>query len=138
MPAYGSIKKGYSLYGDQNNDSVYLVGYKGQSWNSVVALQSDTYEVVSSSSYTSIPAATAKPLSGEAQMVWRTAYASTPGSVTAVLQGAMDDVAAQYQTVDSSTSTAGETRTIASPYRFHRIAFTTAPDVGAIVSVGTV
>lgn len=136
MPAYGS-KPGFSLYGNQNNDSVYLIGYKGQSWNSVVALQSNSYETISAA-YKSIPAATAKPLSGEAQMVWRTQYASPPGSVVAVLQGAMDDVEAEYVTVDTSSSTAGETRTIASPYRFHRINVTTAPSVGMIVELGTV
>jgi uncharacterized iron-regulated membrane protein len=137
VPAYGSAK-GYSLYGNQNNDSIFLVGYKAKSWSSVVAEQSNRYETVSSNGYKSIPAATAKPLSGEAQMVWRLAYASVPGSVAAVLQGAMDDVDGEYVTVDSSSNAAGETRTIASPYRFHRIYFTTAPNVGTIVEVGTV
>jgi hypothetical protein len=136
MPAYGT-KPGFSLYGNQNNDSVYLIGYKGQPWNSVVALQSDSFEEVDAA-YKSIPAAMAKPLSGEAQMVWRTQYSSTPGSVVAVLQGAMDDVDAQYVTVDTSSNTAGETRTIASPYRFHRIHVTTAPSEGMIVALGTV
>lgn len=138
MPAYGS-KPGYSLYGNQNNDVAYLVGYKGQSWNSVVALQSDQYETVSSNSYTSIPSCFVRSnASAQASVVWRTAYASTPSSVVAVLQGAMQDVDADYQTVDTSSNTAGETRIIASPYKFHRIAFTTAPGVGAIVAVGAV
>lgn len=136
MPAYGTAK-GYSLYGNQNNDDVYLVGYKAKLWSSLASDQSDQYETVSVA-YKSIPAATAKALSGQAQMIWRLKYASTPGSVAAVLQGAMDDVDAQYVTVDSSSNTAGETRTVASPYRFHRINFTTAPGVGTIVAVGTV
>ena len=136
MPAYGS-KTGYQLYGNQNNDSVYLIGYKAQSWNSVPALQSDSYETPATN-YNSIPCAMAKPLSGEVQMVWRTQYASTPGSVSMALQGAMDDVTGEYVTIDTSTNTAGETRTIASPYRFHRIHVTTGPGVGAIVAVGTV
>lgn len=136
MPAYGSAK-GYSLYGNVNNESVYLVGYKAQSWNSVAALQSDSYETPGTG-YNSVPAAVAKPLSGEIQIVWRTQYASTPGAVSAVLQGAMDDVTGEYVTVDTSTNTAGETRTVAAPYRFYRIHFTTGPGVGAIVAVGTV
>lgn len=136
MPAHGT-SSGYSLYGNQNNDDVYLVGYKAKPWSSVAAQQSDQYETISAA-YKSIPAATAKPLSGEAQMVWRLAYASTPSSVAAVLEGAMDDVDAQYVQVDTSSNTAGETKTVASPYRFHRIHFTTAPGVGTIVAVGTV
>jgi hypothetical protein len=137
MPAYGSAS-GYSLYGNANNDDVYLVGYKAKPWSSLASDRSDQYETVSSNGYKSIPAATAKALSGQAQMVWRLKYASAPSSVAAVLQGAMDDVDGQYVQVDTSSNTAGETRTIASPYRFHRIYFTTAPGVGTIVAVGTV
>ena len=137
MPKYGGVKSGFTLYGDQNNDTVYLIGQKAQPWNSVVALQSDSYETVSTTNYKSVPAAWTRPnTSAEANFVWRTAYASTPGSVAVTLQGAMDDVDAQYVTVDSSTSTAGETRIIASPFRFFRVIFTTAPSVGAIVSLG--
>ena len=137
MPKYGGVKSGFTLYGDQNNDTVYLIGQKAQPWNSVVALQSDSYETVSTTNYKSVPAAWTRPnTSAEANFVWRTAYASAPGSVAVNLQGAMDDVDAQYVTVDSSTSTAGETRIIASPFRFFRVIFTTAPSVGAIVSLG--
>ena len=137
MPKYGGVKSGFTLYGNMSNDTVYLIGQKAQPWNSVVALQSDSYETVSTTNYKSVPAAWTRPnTSAEANFVWRTAYASAPGSVAVNLQGAMDDVDAQYVTVDSSTSTAGETRIIASPFRFFRVIFTTAPSVGAIVSLG--
>jgi hypothetical protein len=137
MPKYGGVKSGFTLYGNMSNDPVYLIGQKAQPWNSVVALQSDSYETVSTTNYKSVPAAWTRPnTSAEANFVWRTAYASAPGSVAVNLQGAMDDVDAQYVTVDSSTSTAGETRIIASPFRFFRVIFTTAPSVGAIVSLG--
>ena len=97
MPKYGGVKSGFTLYGDQNNDTVYLIGQKAQPWNSVVALQSDSYETVSTTNYKSVPAAWTRPnTSAEANFVWRTAYASTPGSVAVTLQGAMDDVDAQY------------------------------------------
>jgi hypothetical protein len=137
MPKYGGVKSGFTLYGNMSNDTVYLIGQKAQPWNSVVALQSDSYETVSTTNYKSVPAAWTRPnTSAEANFVWRTAYASAPGSVAVNLQGAMDDVDGQYVTVDSSTSTAGETRIIASPFRFFRVIFTTAPSVGAIVSLG--
>lgn len=136
MPAYGTPPNALVIYGNQNNDVQYLIGKKGQPWNSVVALQSDQYETVSAA-YKSIPVALVRMnADAEANIVWRTQYASAPGSVTAVLQGSMQDVDADYQTVDTSSNVAGETRTIASPYRFHRINVTTAPDVGMIVAVG--
>jgi len=136
MPPYLS-KNGFSLYGNQSNDTVYLVGYKAQAWNSVVALQSDSYETVSTNNFKSIPVSFSRPnTSAEATFVWRTAYASTPAAVVCVLQGAMDDVDAEYVTVDTSSNTGGETRSISAPYRLYRVIFTTAPAVGAIVSIG--
>jgi hypothetical protein len=43
---------------------------------------------------------------------WQTIYGSAPSAVSVVLQTAMNDVDAQYATVDTSTATAGESRTV--------------------------
>lgn len=43
---------------------------------------------------------------------WQTIYGSAPSAVSIALQTAMNDVDAQYATVDTSTATAGESRTV--------------------------
>ena len=43
---------------------------------------------------------------------WQTLFGTAPASVNIALQTAMNDVDAQYATIDSSTATAGEARTI--------------------------
>ena len=44
---------------------------------------------------------------------WQTLYGSAPSAVNVSLQVALQDVDAQYQTIDSSTATAGESRSVA-------------------------
>jgi hypothetical protein len=43
---------------------------------------------------------------------WQTLYGTAPSAVNVALQVALDDVDAHYQTIDSSTNTAGESRTV--------------------------
>jgi hypothetical protein len=43
---------------------------------------------------------------------WQTIYGSAPSAVNVALQVALQDVDAQYQTIDSSTATAGESRSV--------------------------
>jgi hypothetical protein len=43
---------------------------------------------------------------------WQTIYGTAPSAVSVVLQTAMIDADAQYSTIDTSSSTAGEARTI--------------------------
>jgi hypothetical protein len=43
---------------------------------------------------------------------WQTVFASAPSAVSVALQGAMQDVDADYATLDTSTATAGETRSV--------------------------
>ena len=45
---------------------------------------------------------------------WQTIFGTAPTAVNIVLQGAMADVDAEYQTIDTTTNTAGEARTIPS------------------------
>ncbi len=43
---------------------------------------------------------------------WQTLFGTAPTAVNLVLQAAMADVDAEYQTIDTSTATAGEARTV--------------------------
>src|SRR5579864_9008355 len=43
---------------------------------------------------------------------WQTLYGTAPTSVSVLLQTAMNDVDAQYATIDTSSATAGEARTV--------------------------
>lgn len=43
---------------------------------------------------------------------WQTVFATAPTSVSLSLQGAMSDVDSDYSTLDTSTATAGEARTV--------------------------
>ncbi len=43
---------------------------------------------------------------------WQTLFGTSPTSVSITLQTAMTDADAQYQTVDTSTATGGEARTV--------------------------
>lgn len=43
---------------------------------------------------------------------WQTLFGTAPTSVSMILQTAMNDVDAQYATIDTSTVTAGEARTV--------------------------
>jgi len=43
---------------------------------------------------------------------WQTLYGTAPSAINIALQVALEDVDAQYQTIDSSTNTAGESRSV--------------------------
>lgn len=58
---------------------------------------------------------------------WQTLFGSAPSAVSMALQGAMADVDAEYQTLDSTTNAAGEARTVANVQaKFLRIKFVSA------------
>ena len=58
---------------------------------------------------------------------WQTIFGTAPTAVNLVLQGAMADVDAEYQTIDTTTATAGEARTVTGVRaRFLRIKFTSS------------
>ena len=55
---------------------------------------------------------------------WQTIFGSAPTAVNMVLQGAMADVDAEYQTIDTTTAPAGEARTVTGVQsKFLRIKF---------------
>lgn len=43
---------------------------------------------------------------------WQTIFSTAPSAVNIVLQAALDDVDAHYQTIDTTTNTAGEGRSV--------------------------
>jgi len=43
---------------------------------------------------------------------WQTIFGTAPSAVSVVLQSALTDADAQYSTIDTSTQTAGEARTV--------------------------
>jgi hypothetical protein len=70
-----------------------------------------------------IPSYAGQPDTGTA-VRWQTIFGTAPTAVSLVLQGAMADIDAEYQTIDTSTNTAGEARTVTGVQtRFLRIRF---------------
>jgi hypothetical protein len=58
---------------------------------------------------------------------WQTIFGTAPTAVSMALQGAMADVDSEYQTIDTTTNTAGEARTVAAVQaKFVRIKFTSS------------
>ncbi len=55
---------------------------------------------------------------------WQTIFGTAPTAVNIVLQTAMNDVDTEYQTIDTTTATVGEARTVANVQaRFIRVKF---------------
>ncbi len=70
-----------------------------------------------------IPSYAGRPDTGTA-VRWQTIFGTAPTAVSLVLQGAMADIDAEYQTIDTTTNTAGEARTVTGVQtRFLRIRF---------------
>ena len=58
---------------------------------------------------------------------WQTIYGTAPTAVSISLQGAMADVDSEYQTIDTTTNTSGEARTVTGVNgKFLRIKFTSS------------
>jgi len=73
-----------------------------------------------------IPSFTGLPDGGTA-VRWQTIFGTAPTAVSLALQGAMADVDSEYQTIDTTTNTAGEARTVtAVQAKFVRIKFTSS------------
>jgi len=76
-----------------------------------------------SGSQFALPSFTGLPDGGTA-VRWQTVFGTAPTAVNIILQGAINDVDAEYQQLDASTQTAGEARTVANVQaRFLRIRF---------------
>jgi hypothetical protein len=66
---------------------------------------------------------------------WQTIFGTAPSAISIVLQGAMADVDAEYQVVDTSAATTGEARTmIGVRARFLRVKLTRATGGAALTA----
>ncbi|HLZ11293.1 MAG TPA: hypothetical protein VKP58_01785 [Candidatus Acidoferrum sp.] len=76
-----------------------------------------------SGSQFALPSYTGLPDGGTA-VRWQTVFGTAPTAVSIILQGAINDVDAEYQQIDASTATTGEARTVANVQaRFLRVRF---------------
>ncbi|HET9993764.1 MAG TPA: hypothetical protein VFQ18_00035 [Candidatus Acidoferrum sp.] len=76
-----------------------------------------------SGSQFAIPSYAGQPDTGTA-VRWQTIFGTAPTAVSLVLQAAMADIDAEYQTIDTTTATTGEARTVSGVQgRFLRIKF---------------
>lgn len=108
MPTYQNVLPPISLFS----------GDVGFSFNNEAFPGANT-----SGSQFALPSFTGLPDSGTS-VRWQTIFGTAPTAVNIVLQAAMNDVDAEYQTVDTTTATAGEARTVANVQaKFLRIKF---------------
>ena len=76
-----------------------------------------------SGSQFALPSYMGLPDSGTA-VRWQTVFGTAPTAVNIILQSAINDVDAEYQTIDTTTTIAGEARTVANVQaRFLRVRF---------------
>ena len=78
---------------------------------SVTACQSETPSAGEAGARFALPEPAGFP-SQEHTVRWQTLFGTAPSAVSLSLQGAMADVDAEYATMDTSTATAGEARTV--------------------------
>ena len=75
------------------------------------AFNSESPSAGQASQQFALPSYAGMPNNGRT-VAWQTIYSSSPSAVSVTLQAAMNDIDAQYSTIDTSTATAGETRTV--------------------------
>ncbi len=108
MPSYQNVSPPISLFS----------GDVGFSFNNETFPGANT-----AGSQFAIPSFTGLPDGGTA-VRWQTIFGTAPTAVNIVLQGAMSDIDAEYQTIDTTVATTGEARTVASVQaKFLRIKF---------------
>jgi len=98
MPNYQNVTPPYSLF----------PGDVGFSWNNEAFPSANT-----AGTQFALPSYAGRADTGTT-IRWQTIFGTAPTAVNIVLQTAMADVDAEYQTIDTSTATAGEARTAAS------------------------
>ncbi len=97
MPTYQNVTPPISLFS----------GDVGFSFNNETFPAANT-----AGSQFALPSFTGLPDGGTA-VRWQTIFGTAPTAVNMTLQGAMADVDAEYQTIDTTTATTGEARTVA-------------------------
>ena len=108
MPSYQNVSPPISLFS----------GDVGFSFNNEAFPAANT-----AGSQFALPSFTGLPDSGTA-VRWQTIFGTAPTAVSIALQGAMSDIDAEYQTIDTTTALTGEARTVANVQaKFLRIKF---------------
>ncbi len=97
MPSYQNVTPPISLFS----------GDVGFSFNNEAFPAANT-----AGSQFALPSFTGLPDSGTA-VRWQTIFGTAPTAVSIALQGAMSDIDAEYQTIDTTTALTGEARTVA-------------------------
>jgi len=111
MPSYQNVTPPFSL----------MPGDVGFSFNNEIFPGS-----AQAGSQFAIPGYAGQPDTGTT-VRWQTIFGTSPTAVSLSLQGAMADVDSEYQTIDTTTMTAGEARTVTGVQaKFLRIKFTSS------------
>ena len=76
-----------------------------------LAFNSEAPSAGTSSQQFALPSYAGFPENGRT-IRWQTLFGTSPSAISVTLQTAMNDSDAQYTTIDTSTSTAGEARTV--------------------------
>jgi len=111
MPSYQNVTPPFSLFSGDVGFSFNNEAFPGSAQaGSQFALYS----------FTGVP-------DGGTAVRWQTIFGTTPTTVSLSLQGAMADIDSEYQTIDTTTATTGEARTVNNVQaRFLRIKFNSA------------
>jgi len=122
MPAYNTPPYSRSIYPQQNAIAVGYGIIPGGPSGTNGADQAETI----ATAYKSIPIMVAGAIGShgftQRTITWQVNYGTAPSAITLNLQGSINDSDAEYATIDTSTSTTGETgRSVASNFRFFRI-----------------
>lgn len=121
MPAYGTYPNSKSIYPGQ---AAILVGLTAAEGGVSPGPGQAKNEAVTAG-YKSIPVCVAQGMSGmgqtQRQITWQVKYGTAPSAIAWVLQGAIDDLEANYMQVDTSSTTGTFAQTVQSNYKFFRL-----------------
>lgn len=129
MPQYHAAGQVAQAVSARVGDVVLAVGAHSVYENSPFQPNSDVLESLVAN-YKSIPAHTNYPVAAthpgivapSVGIKWTTKFDSAPNAVSISLQGSNVDSDGSYSTIDTSTNTSGESRTVsAQTYKFYRI-----------------
>lgn len=93
------------VYQTQNPTFAIFPGDVALAFNSESLTAGETRQEFALSDYSGFP-------NQGRTVAWQTIYGTAPSAICISLQGAMQDVDAQYTNLDTSTATAGEQRTV--------------------------
>lgn len=133
MPAYGTYPNSKSVYPGQD---AIVIGYPAQPGGPSAETSAQNETVVTG--YKSIPVCIAPAPGGightQRQVTWQVKYGTAPSVAGWTLQGAIDDVDADYVQVDTAAAIAEFVQTQNSNFRFFRILAGTITGACAVIA----